>query len=28
LNVDYDNQPADDRERLDKTLLFSLGYGW
>jgi len=28
LNVDFDNQPADDRERLDKTLLFSLGYGW
>ena len=28
LNVDYNNQPADNRERLDKTLLFSLGYGW
>lgn len=28
LNVDYDNQPAAGRERLDKTLLFSLGYGW
>jgi len=28
LNVDYDNEPADGRERLDKTLLFSVGYGW
>lgn len=28
LNVDYAGQPADDRERVDRTLLFSLGYGW
>jgi putative salt-induced outer membrane protein YdiY len=28
LNIDYDNQPAPNRERVDKTLLFSLGYGW
>lgn len=28
LNVDYAGQPAEGRERLDKTLLFSLGYGW
>ncbi len=28
LNVDYANQPAQGRERMDRTLLFSLGYGW
>jgi len=28
LNVDYANQPAAGRKKLDKTLLFSLGYGW
>lgn len=28
LNFDYNNQPAAGREKLDKTLLFSLGYGW
>lgn len=28
LNIDYAGQPAEGRERLDKTLLFSLGYGW
>lgn len=28
LNIDYDNQPAANRERVDRTLLFSLGYGW
>lgn len=28
LNIDYAGQPAKGRERLDKTLLFSLGYGW
>jgi putative salt-induced outer membrane protein YdiY len=28
LDIDYDNQPAENRDRVDKTLLFSLGYGW
>jgi putative salt-induced outer membrane protein YdiY len=28
LIVDYAGQPADNRERVDRTLLFSLGYGW
>jgi putative salt-induced outer membrane protein YdiY len=28
LIVDYAGQPADSRERVDRTLLFSLGYGW
>lgn len=28
LNIDYDNEPAEGREKTDKTLLFSLGYGW
>jgi putative salt-induced outer membrane protein YdiY len=28
LNVDYAGQPAAGREKTDKMLLFSLGYGW
>ncbi len=28
LNVDYANQPAEGREKTDKTLLFSVGYLW
>ncbi|MFV1921064.1 MAG: YdiY family protein [Methylotenera sp.] len=28
LNLDYANQPAQGRERMDRTLIFSLGYGW
>jgi hypothetical protein len=28
INLDYNNQPVADRKKLDKTLLFSLGYGW
>ena len=28
INLDYNNQPAINRKKLDKTLLFSLGYGW
>jgi len=28
LNVDYAGQPAAGRVKTDKTLLFSLGYGW
>lgn len=28
LNVDYAGQPAEGRKKTDKTLLFSLGYGW
>jgi putative salt-induced outer membrane protein YdiY len=28
LDIDYDNEPAVGREKADKTLLFSLGYGW
>ncbi len=28
VNLDYNNQPVAGREKLDKTLLFSLGYGW
>jgi putative salt-induced outer membrane protein YdiY len=28
INIDYDNNPRGNRAKLDKTLLFSLGYGW
>lgn len=28
INLDYNNQPVANRKKLDKTLLFSLGYGW
>jgi putative salt-induced outer membrane protein YdiY len=28
LNVDYNNRPVANRKSLDKTLLFSVGYGW
>ena len=28
INLDYNNQPAENRKKLDKTLLFSLGYTW
>ncbi len=28
INLDYNNQPVANRRKLDKTLLFSLGYGW
>lgn len=28
INLDYNSQPVEDRKKLDKTLLFSLGYGW
>jgi putative salt-induced outer membrane protein YdiY len=28
INLDYNNQPAEGRKKLDKTLLFSLGYSW
>jgi putative salt-induced outer membrane protein YdiY len=28
INLDYNNQPVAGRKRLDKTLLFSLGYNW
>lgn len=28
LNIDYANQPAEGRKRVDRTLLFSLGYLW
>jgi putative salt-induced outer membrane protein YdiY len=28
INIDYDNNSAESRKKLDKTLLFSLGYGW
>lgn len=28
VNFDYNSKPAEDRKKMDKTLLFSLGYGW
>jgi len=28
INLDYNSQPAENRKKMDKTLLFSLGYGW
>jgi putative salt-induced outer membrane protein YdiY len=28
INLDYNNQPAAGRRKLDKALLFSLGYSW
>lgn len=28
INLDYNSQPTENRKKLDKTLLFSLGYGW
>ncbi len=28
INLDYNSQPVEERKKLDKTLLFSLGYGW
>lgn len=28
INLDYNSQPVENGEKLDKTLLFSLGYGW
>ncbi|WP_020167459.1 MULTISPECIES: DUF481 domain-containing protein [Methylotenera] len=28
INLDYNSRPVEDRKELDKTLLFSLGYGW
>jgi putative salt-induced outer membrane protein YdiY len=28
IDIDYDNKPAANRKKMDKTLLFSLGYGW
>jgi len=28
INLDYNSNPAENRKKMDKTLLFSLGYGW
>ncbi len=28
LNLDWDNEPAPGREKMDSVLLFTLGYGW
>lgn len=28
LNVDWDGDPAPDRKRMDRTLVFSIGYRW
>ncbi|MES2499841.1 MAG: DUF481 domain-containing protein [Pseudomonadota bacterium] len=28
VNFDYNSKPAENRKKMDKTLLFSLGYGW
>lgn len=28
INLDYNSQPVENRKKLDRTLLFSLGYGW
>ena len=28
VNFDYNSRPAENRKKMDKTLLFSLGYGW